>query len=168
MLFFDSTPAVTLEAFDEDAARLINPQTAALLRKVELYCEDAAQFPLPVRKFYDWENALRNSLLDIRKKSCPDAGMYKRNEPDFYSGIAAGAAQAAGTDDLLEAEKILDRMRWQALDDFGVGHYTDFTMLAFYRIRLLILRKYSVRTAAAGNQVLENILGQLLNEDKTN
>ena len=38
-------------------------------------------------------------------------------------------------------------------------------MLAFYRIKLLILEKYRQRTAEAGNLVLEDILKQMLNAE---
>ena len=94
MLFFGEKPAVSLEAFDEDAARLTDAETAELLRKVTLYTEDTAAFPAAVKKFYDWENSLRNSLLDLQKKVRPDAGDFKRNNPDFYSEIAIAANQA--------------------------------------------------------------------------
>ena len=68
MLFFGEKPALSLAAFDEDARRLTGDATADLLQKVSLFREDAADMPKAVRKFYDWENALRNTLLDMRKK----------------------------------------------------------------------------------------------------
>ena len=86
---FGEKPVMTLAAFDDDAARLLDKPTAELLQKVTLYTEDTADFPDPVKKFYDWENSLRNTLLDLRKKVRPDAGDFKRNNPDFYSEIAA-------------------------------------------------------------------------------
>ena len=168
MLFFGEKSAISLEAFDEDAARLTDASTAELLRKVTLYTEDTAAFPAAVKKFYDWENSLRNTLLDLRKKVRSDAGDFKRNNPDFYSEIAAAAAQAFNNPDLLEGEKTLDRLRWNVLDNFGAGHYTDFTALAFYRIKLAILAKYQVRTVENGNAALENILRSMMEEKATN
>ena len=148
---------------------VIAPQNDnALLKSAELYCAAAEKFPLPVQKFYDWENALRNTLLDFRKKYSPDAADYKRNNPDFYSEIAPVLAQAGNTADLLEAEKMIDKLRWNALDNFGAGHYSDMTALVFYRIRLQILAKYLTRTAEAGNQALENILSGLIDSSNTN
>ena len=168
MQIFGEKPVMTLAAFDDDAARLIDKSTAELLQKVTLYTEDTADFPDPVKKFYDWENALRNTLLDLRKKVRPDAGDFKRNNPDFYSEIAAAAAQAVNNPDLLAAEKTLDRLRWDALDNIGVGHYTDFTALAFYRIKLVIAEKYRNRTVENGNAALENILNSIMAEKATN
>ncbi len=167
MLFFGEKPAVSLEAFDEDAARLTDAETAELLRKVTLYTEDTAAFPAAVKKFYDWENSLRNSLLDLQKKVRPDAGDFKRNNPDFYSEIAIAANQAFNNPDLLEAEKTLDRLRWEAMDNFCAGHYTDFTALAFYRIKLAMLTRYQLRTVENGNAALENILQGMM-EEKSN
>ena len=168
MLFFGEKPALSLAAFDEDARRLTGDATADLLQKVSLFREDAADMPKAVRKFYDWENALRNTLLDMRKKFRSDAADYKRNNPDFYSEIAPALAQIAAMSDLMEAEKAIDTLRWKTLDDFSVGHYTDFTALAFYRIKLLILEKYVPRTAEAGNQALEKILSGLMSANTTN
>ena len=168
MQFFGEKSVMSIEAFDSDAGRLLDSSTAELLKKVTLYTEDTAGFPEAVKKFYDWENALRNTLLDMRKKVRSDAGDFKRNNPDFYSEIAAGAAQAFNNPDLLEAEKILDKMRWNALDHIGAGHYTDFTALAFYRIKLAINGKYQLRTAENGNAALENILRGMMEEKAIN
>ena len=164
MQFFGEKPAMSLDAFDADAARLTDEKTAELLQKVELYTEETANFPEAVKKFYDFENSLRNTLLDLRKKVRSDAGDFKRSNPDFYSEIAAAAAQAFNNPDLLEAEKTLDRLRWNALDNFGAGHYTDFTALAFYRIKIAILSKYIDRTPEKGNAALENILDAVMAE----
>lgn len=167
MQFFGEKPVMTLDEFDADAERLTDAATAELLKKVTLYTEETAGFPEAVKKFYDWENALRNTLLDLRKKVRSDAGDFKRNNPDFYSEIAAGAAQAFNNPDLLEAEKTLDKMRWNAMDNIGVGHYTDFTALAFYRIKLAIANKYRFRTVENGNAALENILNSVMEEKAT-
>lgn len=168
MLFFGEKSTVTLASFDEDVQRLTDSATADLLQKVSLYCEDAAGMPEAVRKYYDWENALRNTLLEMRKKIRSDAADFKRNNPDFYSEIAPALAQIGTMTDLLEAEKAIDRLRWSALDNFAAGHYTDLTALAFYRIKLQILDKYATRNAEAGNQALEKILAGLMNNDTTN
>ena len=164
MQIFGEAPVMTVEAFDNEAARLTDSKTAELLQKVVLYTEDTAGFPAAVKKFYDWENALRNTLLDLRKKVRHDAGDFKRNNPDFYSEIAATAAQAFSNPDLLAGEKVLDQLRWNALDHFGAGHYTDFTALAFYRIKLAIAGKYQLRTVENGNAALEDILNGILEE----
>lgn len=168
MLFFGEKPSISIAAFDEDARLIAGNEVADLLAGAVLYSENAGKLPAAVQKFYDWENFLRNSLLEIRKKQRPDALDYRRNNPDFYSEVAPVLAQAANMSDLLEAEKLIDRLRWNALENFCTGHYSDLTFLAIYRIKLQILEKYSVRTSEAGNQVLETILSKLMDSGKTN
>jgi hypothetical protein len=168
MLFFGEKPALSIETFDADAARLTSAKTAELLKKATLYNPEAVELPSAVRKFYAWENALRNSWLEFRKKFRSDAGDFKRNNPDYYSDIAPVLTQAANCTDLLEAEKIIDRLRWSMLDSFCAGHYNDVDFLAIYRIKLQILAKYEVRTAENGNRALEDILQNLLDANKTN
>ena len=165
MLFFGSAMPMSVAQFDENAAHLLDEATAELLRQATLYAPEQEALPENVRKFYDFETALRNSALDFRKKYRPDAADFKRGNPDFYSEITPALTQAAGCADLLEAEKIIDRLRWNAAESLTVGHYADLTMLALYRIRLQILEKYLVRNAENGNQALEKILNTLLNEN---
>ena len=83
MLFFGEKPALSIETFDGDAARLTSAKTAALLKKATLYNLEATELPSAVRKYYAWENALRNSWLEFRKKFRSDAGDFKRNNPDY-------------------------------------------------------------------------------------
>lgn len=168
MLLFGEKPPVSVEAFDDDAARLTDERTAAMLKTVTLYNPQAQNVPAAVMKFYEWENFLRNSWLDFRKKNRSDAGEFKRNDPPFYSDVAPVLAQAAGCSDLLEAEKIIDKLRWNALESFSTGHYFDLDFLALYRIKLQILTKYTVRTVEKGNQVLEDVLQALNDASKTN
>ena len=47
-------------------------------------------------------------------------------------------------------------------------HYTDFTALAFYRIKLAMLTKYQFRTVENGNAALENILRGIMEEKAIN
>ena len=168
MLFFGEKPPMTLSQFNEDAARLIGEKVSGLLATVTFERENSDGLPPAVQKYLDWENSLRNSWLDVRKKQRPDAVEFKRNNPDFYSEIAPALAQAANMDDLLEAEKVIDRLRWNALENFSVGHYSDFEFLAFYYLKLQILSKYTVRTAENGNRALEKILSTLSEASKTN
>ena len=161
-LVFGEKPAVSLAAFDEDAARLLDAGSAGKLCRVVLYTQEADGLPRAAQKFYDWENALRNSWLDVRKKFRADAVDFKQGDPDFYSEIAPALNQAAMTADLMEAEKIIDRLRWNQLDNLASGHYFDMDFLAIYRIKLQILAKYEIRTVENGNQVLEAVLEALL------
>lgn len=168
MLFFGEKSDLSVEAFDAEAVRLTDERTACLLKSATLYNPDAGMLPAAVQKFYDWENALRNCWLEFRKKQRSDAGDFKRNNPDFYSEIVPALQMAANSQDLLEAEKIIDRLRWNALESFSTGHYHDLDFLALYRIKLEILAKYEVRTSENGNQALENILQDLMDASKTN
>ena len=168
MRVFGEKAPMSVAAFDEDADRLLPAAAAGALKNVTLFREELSGLPAAAKKFYDWETALRNSALEVRKKYRSDAGDFKRNNPDFYSEIAPALTQAANTADLLEAEKILDRLRWNQLDNLAAGHYFDLDFLAIYRIKLQILAKYIDRTVEKGNQALEDILTDLLEANNSN
>ena len=63
--------------------------------------------------------------------------------------------------DPLEAEKILDRMRWAKLDELEAGRQFDFDRVCIFKLKLLILAKYSGRTPDAGGAALDAILKRL-------
>lgn len=160
-VFWGEKPPVSLADFDTDAQRLLAPEDYAMVQALDLLGDGEAHRLDAVRQYQDFENSLRNAWLDHRKKSRPDAADFRRGYPDFYSEIAPALAQANSAADPLEAEKIIDRLRWNKLDDLSAGHYFDLEYIALYKLKLLIAGKYGQCDAAAGNVVLEEILSAL-------
>ena len=161
MLLFGEKPPVSVEVFDDDAARLTDERTAAMLKKAVLYDPQAEGLPSSVQKFYEWEGFLRNSWLDFRKKSRSDAGDFKRENNAFYSDVAPALAQAANCTDLMEAEKIIDRLRWQIIEELDCGDEFGFESLCAYRLKLAILAKYSALDADRGKENFNNSVDRI-------
>ena len=153
---------MTPEALDETVARLAAPADYALFRKVALLpTPETLALPGAAGKFAEWENALRNAWLEFRRKERPDAGDFKRNYPDFFAEIGPGLTQAANAANPLDAESILDRMRWHRLDELEADHLFDFDRVCLYKLKLLILAKYACRTPEAGQAALDAVVARL-------
>ena len=168
MAVFGEKLPMTPEALDETVARLADPADHALFRKVALRpTAETLALPGAAGKFAEWENALRNAWLEFRRKERPDAGDFKRNYPDFFAEIGPGLAQAANAANPLDAEMILDRMRWNRLDELEAGHAFDFDRVCICKLKLLILAKYACRTPEAGQAALDGIVGRLVPDEKS-
>jgi hypothetical protein len=69
------------------------------------------------------------------------------------AGMAANLPAA-----ILDAEKVLDEIRWKALDDLATGHYFDLAVLITYAYKLLILERWENVRSADGMFLLEQAL----------
>jgi len=112
-----------------------------------------------LQKWYAFDTALRNALVRIRaarKHKNPD----KYLRPDGYQDphMANLAMNAYKNPSILESEKILDKEKWQALDELLSEHHFDIDALIIYAHKLLILEKYGKINAADKSGLLEKII----------
>jgi hypothetical protein len=60
-----------------------------------------------------------------------------------------------------EREKMLDSLRWKALDDLEFGHNFDFDSLCIYKIKLMLLEKWVGKDQRKGLENLDAILNKI-------
>ena len=77
----------------------------------------------------------------------------KEDEPSLREVIR----EASRMPDLLEAEKLLDRIGWQFLDDLTGGHYYDLEFLVCYGLKLKILERHHEYKSSKGNNAFDEI-----------
>jgi len=76
-------------------------------------------------------------------------------------GSAELAAEAAGMINPLEAESLLNRARWQFLEQLEVGHYFDVERLVVYSLKLQLLERIALYDREKGRERFEEIFGKL-------
>ncbi len=108
------------------------------------------------KKCQAFNHHLRNEIAYFRsQRAGKDPALYLRGErladPFFVEVIN----QAAKSINPLEAEKILDRQRWQFLDDVGRFEYFSFNFLVTYALKLIILERYEAIGSPQGRAVFE-------------
>jgi len=160
MLHFSAPPPFAFDKFLSGCEELIGPQEAAIIRCLREPGTAAAARPI-IAKWIDFETMLRNELVKIRagrKKIEP--AKYLR--PDGYSGptLYHVALAAHRNPSPLEGEKILDRERWNFLDELCIGHYFDLDFLIIYAYKLLILERWERINAADKLKLLEVALSK--------
>lgn len=155
-LDFTGQPPFSLESFLERCDELLPAKDAGLIRGI---CSGEPQDHPAINKWLSFDTTLRNELVRIRSgHRKTEAARYLR--PDGYAGTAiyhiALAAQRSHS--LLEGEKILDRARWDFLDELLVGHYFDLDFLIIYAYKLLILERWGKINRADKKRLLEEVI----------
>lgn len=62
----------------------------------------------------------------------------------------------------LKTEQALDQLRWVELENLATGHDFDFQALFLYRVKLLIMEKFSSLTKALGQETVDKTVAQIL------
>ena len=98
-----------------------------------------------------WETALRSSLAKIRASKNPGRGFVERTDAGYETDAESAARRSYSAPDPLERERILDRARWEKLDELarsGHCHAFNFDSVCAYSLKLLIAEKWTVRNPA--------------------
>jgi hypothetical protein len=161
MLQFGMRPAFSWDAFLELSQRLIPEKDFALLKNLiqpEQYAGYSGEQET-IRRWVEFDTALRNELVKLRASHKHiDAAKYLR--PEEYSNlslvqVAASAERSAAPQ---EAELILDRARWDFLEELSFGHYFDLDFLIVYAYKLKILWRWEEVRRADKGALLEGVL----------
>lgn len=159
-LHFGLRPAFSFEKFIAYCQRFIPEADREILKKASIRGEYNIEAPHPMlKKWQEFDTALRNELVKIRaSRKHIEPVKYLRHERDPAQFITHIAISAHRNPSLLEAEKILDRERWRALDEFSFGHYFDLDFLIIYALKLLILERWERINTQDKAQALEEAL----------
>jgi len=112
------------------------------------------------RKFLAFEILLRNELVylrALRKKVAPEK--YIRPDGLSVSSVHHIAVAAQRSPSPLEAERILDRARWEFLEELNLGHYFDRAFLIIYGLKLLILERWEKVNKADKGELVKDSSG---------
>jgi hypothetical protein len=154
------------------AKSMINGQDAALLDKVSLDplplpqgLASAEKVPSSGSKFIDkwreWEWALRLNLAKHRALKLKHEGALAE-PPVLPTDAAAVAHKAIAEESPLEAEILLDKARWEVIDDFrGFNYFGSNTVFA-YMLKLLILQRRALFEIETGFSEYKSLYASIL------
>ena len=163
LLQFDDKPPVTLEDLYYMCRGNIASEDLDLLQTVSL--EPSEPFGNEIlKKWYAWETSLRNELVKIRSQKMGIESEKYQREGDVVPGSADTAREAANQDSPLAGEELLNKARWNFLEELEVGHYFDLYKLMVYALKLQLLLRRSRFTAEQGREKFEQIY-QHIRED---
>ena len=115
----------------------------------------------------DFETDLRNWTVRIRsQRSRRDGDTSIRPEGNLVASMELHVTEALDQKTPLDAERMLDELRWQHLQNLSVGHEFDFARLVIYRLQLAIIEKWTHHDASEGLERLQNTVKLL--QDSSN
>ncbi len=114
-------------------------------------------------KWNAYETALRNRAAHwVAHKTKADPNPYLREETEVYTILEKQVEDAFDSSNPMKTEKALDQLRWYELDCLASGHEFDFDALFIYKVRLLILEKWSGLSKTAGQEQVEKTVQEIL------
>lgn len=150
-LKFGEKPALGREYFLSGCEAFLEKKELEKLENATLEVPEKA--PEPSEKsaaanFIRFEMTLRNTLASLRASRLAggENHNWKREEDSWESAAAALALAAFQEKNPRERENILDRGRWDLLDEMEKDHVWDLDALLIYFLKLQILEKWEERT----------------------
>lgn len=140
-------------AFLERAAEMLPEADVAALAAL---ADDALPCAHPwVEEWRGFRRALGNALVLARAdKLGTDPAPHLRGADPRDVSFKATAGELVRLADPEEAERGLDRVLWQALDERASLHHFDFAVVATYFVKLLLLERWERLDEALGRQRL--------------
>lgn len=165
LTLFDQ-PGITHERFLYFCSSYFHGKRMELLKSLSLRPDDPdpqkilRRFPagsVP-RTYSNWETALRGSLAKLRAAKYPGLGTFDRPDAGYETDADSAARRAYAAPDPLERERILDRARWEKLDELaraGHSHAFNFDSVCAYSLKLQIAEKWTKRKEAGAADNLD-------------
>jgi len=166
MIHFGDKPPMSIEDFLRNCQRLLSRDDYACIEK--LLTKSNPNY-IPKNAFYHkcvkFEHCFRTELTCFRADRAGKDPMDFVSERECNPFIIDVIAQAAEEENLLEAERILDRYKWQVLDDLLQGHHLDFECILVYGLKLQILERHNKINSLEGEKKYKELRKKHIKEE---
>ena len=154
-LSFNEKPPVSSDAFLESASEWLPPADWQALKSA------ASGFSAPAKNktaklWKEHEEILRNLLAMDRAqllKKDQSPFINKANRAD--SAIRSVVQEAIKSETPANAEEIIDKLRWNFLDEISAAHSFDFNIALAYLLKLKILERRANFDEETGKETLD-------------
>lgn len=160
LLSFEDSPPFEMEDLYYSCRDNIREDDLELIQSVSLEPRDDRGFEV-LRQWYIWEGSLRNELVKLRSQKLGEESDRYLREGEIVPGIPETAREAFSQESPLEGENLLDRARWQKLEELEVGHYFDLAKLVVYTLKLQLLKRRSFFREELGGEMFAATYGHI-------
>jgi len=163
MLQFGMKLPFTYSDFLEQCKQELSRDDMDILERASIEPSIDVEDKIPLlKKWKDFDRSLRNELVRLRAvKKGKDSANYLRGNDELDPFIAPLAHWAMNQDSPMEAEKYLDKIRWEKMEEIKAGHYFDIEYLAVYCLQLQILERWDRINSGDGMKALERMAGKI-------
>ena len=160
LLEFGMKMPILYEDFLSRCKDELSPKDLDIIKRAKIRpAEDIEDASLTLRQWKRFEATFRNELAGHRaSKRSKDASRYIRGEGYKDPFLAIKAHWAVNEESPLEAERFLDRLRWEKIEELERTHYFDIDYLVAYALKLEILERWQNINSEGGMQVLQGLV----------
>jgi len=171
-LFYGQPVPMSSDAYRDLALASLNPEDA----RDFLYCtmEPLNEIELSeanvksdfVKSWNNWEEVLRLNLARGRSQKLKRDSSELKEPPEVPTDAAEAAKAAMNMDSPLEAELLLDKARWDAIEVFqGLNYFSEKMMFAYF-LKLKLMERRQVFNAEEGFTEYKNLYASILEKEK--
>lgn len=121
--------------------------------------EDTEESSPTLKEWKRFDTTLRNELLKHRaSKKSKDASKYIRGDGSSDPFLAAQTHWAVNEESPLEAERFLDKIKWDKIEELEKLHYFDIDYLIAYALKLQILERWQKISSEGGVEILQGLV----------
>jgi len=159
-LNFNGSAPFSVESFRADCQRLLKSEDYEEVERALGLRHDAATNTFLIA----WQNFVRQLEVEIawHRLSHQGAGATLNYERRFDADVVDVINQALKEDDLLEAERMVMRLKWDHLEHMGLNHFFDLESILVYAAKLKILERLSVFGSEQGREIFQGIEERVL------
>ena len=160
LLEFGMKMPISYEDFFSSCREQLSSKDLEAIKRAKIAPTEEAKDPYPtLGQWKRFDITLRNELSRYRaSKKSKDTAAYIRGEGYLDPFIATEAHWAANEASPLEAERFLDRFRWETIEELEREHYFDIDYLIAYALKLQILGRWQrIVDSEGGMRVLQNL-----------
>lgn len=155
-LDFEKPAPFSYEEFLENGRRLMRREDFDILTKAVLSWDEIPSPHSALEKLAWFHRALNSEIARLRaKKFQKDPLGYVRADQYVDAQSLSVIQQAMGEQNPLNAEKILDRHRWNRYEEISQNHFFDLEVLISYGLKLQILDRHKMFASDQGWNIFQ-------------
>lgn len=156
MLEFGAKAPLSYEDFLSVCRQELDPSDMKIMERTTIEpSEDIEDSLSTLREWKRFETFLRNELVFHRaSKRSKDPYRYTRSEDCRSPFLTPSAHWAVNQDSPFEAERFLDQLRWEKIEELSKGHYFDIDYLVSYSLKLQILGRWQTINSSNGMHLI--------------
>ena len=159
-LEFDIKPPILYRDFLVSSREQLNESDMKILKEATIEpSEDVKDVMSTLKEWNIFDITLRNEIARQRaSKRSKEPEQYIRGENRQDPLLAQSAHWAVSQEAPIEAERFLDKIRWEKIEELARGHYFDMDFLITYALKLQILERWEKINSEGDMQLLQEMV----------
>lgn len=156
-LVFNQSPPLSLETFLAECEKLMVPDDYQKILQALSSEEPKGRVPTGIYgRWVAFNRDFKNEMAHFRaKRAGKDPQKYVRGEHHPLPHLTEAVTRAGKAGDPLSAERVLDQVRFDFLEQLAAGEFMNFEYLLTYGLKLKMMTRYARIGSSLGQDVFK-------------